>query len=368
MVKISQLGTPSFIVDLDIMEKNIVKMAVLCKKYGKQLCPMVKTHKCMEIALLQQHIGGAGGFLAGTLTEAEKMADVGIMNIMLAYPHACKENIRRIAALIKRTHLILCFDGEEAACLTEQILAEENLTVDYVIILDCGLHRLGIEPEKIVFLASALQSNSHLCFKGIASHPGHVYGVSDPAGIADVAAEEIRILEKAKENLMQAGFNVDIVASGCTPTTIYELQSHVVDIIRPGNYIFNDAIQIALGTASEKECSLSVLATIIAHPAEDRYIIDAGSKCLGLDKGAHNISLVKGFGIIKGHPELLMEALSEEVGKIQSIGSTTVKVGDILEIIPNHACVAANMTNYLMGCRHGEVERRLYIDARGGLQ
>jgi len=363
---VQQLETPNFIVDLDIMEKNIQNMAAVCRQYGKALCPMVKTHKCTEIVLLQQQ-SGATSFLAGTIKEAEKMADAGITDIMMAYPVAGAANIRRIMDLMRRIHVVICFDSVETALLMEEQLARENLTADCVIIIDCGLHRLGVNPSQAVVLAKGLQSCPHLHFVGITSHPGHVYGVSGQEGIAEVAHVELEILAEAKQELQRAGFPVELVATGCTPTAMYELQSSVVDIIRPGNYVFNDALQIALGVASIEQCALTVLATVTAHPAPDRYIIDAGTKCFGLDQGAHNISLVQGFGIVKGHPELLLESLSEEIGKIRVSGTTSIQVGDVLEVIPNHACVVANMTNYLTGCRNGVVERRLYIDARGGI-
>ena len=367
MVRMEALSTPNFIVDLDILEHNIKAMGDLVKQHGKQLCPMVKTHKCTEMALMQQNVGYATSFLAGTLKEAEKMADAGIQDIMMAYPTAGDANFERIKALIKKTHLVIPFDGIETAQLTEAALSQDDLTVDYVIIVDCGLHRLGIEAQRAGELATQIAALPHLKFLGITSHPGHVYGMSGQDAIAEAAHEEIHVLETAKKSLEQAGFAVKRVATGCTPTAIFELQSDVVDFIRPGNYVFNDTLQVALGVVPEERCSLTVLATVTAHPAADRFIIDAGTKCFGLDQGAHNISLVKGFGIVKNHPELELESLSEEVGKIKVHGATDLKVGDKLQVIPNHACVCCNMTSYVTGVRKGVVEKRFFIDARGGV-
>jgi D-serine deaminase-like pyridoxal phosphate-dependent protein len=164
----------------------------------------------------------------------------------------------------------------------------------------------------------------------------------------------------------RAGFRINIVATGSTPTAIYAAKDENITALRPGNYVFYDNIQMALGVVPESRCALTVLGTIVSHPREDTFIMDVGSKCLGLDKGAHGISLVKGYGLIKDHPELLITDLSEEVGKIKIIGNTKVKVGDKLQVIPNHACSTANMTDYLIGHRKGEIERAIYIDIRGG--
>lgn len=367
MKSIYELSTPNFIVDLDILEQNIKKMGQWTQDHGKQLCPMVKTHKCTEICLMQQQFGYATSFLAGTLKEAEKMADVGIETIMLAYPQAGDANMKRIISLVKKAHIYVCFDGVENARLMQQALEAAKVHVDYVAIVDCGLHRLGVQTDEVAALVSHIADTCpNLHFQGITSHPGHVYGIPDTKGIAEVARHEIDVLTEAKAQLHAQGFPVRVVATGCTPTALYELKSQVVDVIRPGNYVFNDALQVALGVATVDECSLTVLATVTAHPAADRFIIDAGTKCFGLDKGAHNITLVNGFGIIKDHPELTLESLSEEVGKIKVHGQTSLKVGDVLQIIPNHACVVANMTGHLVGYRHDVVEKDLHIDARGG--
>jgi D-serine deaminase-like pyridoxal phosphate-dependent protein len=309
---------------------------------------------------------GVDSFLTGTLDEAEKLAQSGHTELVLAYPVAAAENIARVIALSKQAHIVLSFDGVEAAAQFEVLLVAEEITLDYLIIIDSGLHRFGVQPEKVVELAQALRRFGHLQFKGIATHPGHVYSKSDMAGVAAVAKEEIGALEKAADLLGKAGFNVQIVAAGSTPTVPFAAENKIITTLRPGNYTFYDAIQVALGVASAEKCSLTVLATIIANPAKDLFIIDAGSKCFGLDKGAHGVSLVNGYGIVKGHPELTVEGLSEEVGKLRVSGNTSLHVGDKIEVIPNHACAAANMTSFLITHRRGIVEATLVVDARSG--
>lgn len=365
MTKINQLTTPSFLVDLDKMERNSNDTAELCKINKKMLCPMVKTHKSIEVASLQK-AHGAASFLVGTLDEAEKLVRHGFKEITLAYPVAAAENIERVIALAKKAHIIASFDGMDAAVQMQNLLVQERQSVDYLIIIDCGLHRFGVKPDKVVDLARELSRLSALTFKGISTHPGHVYGINNPSDIERVAKEETEALEMAKDLLAEAGFTVEIVATGSTPTLPFAVKNKTVTTVRPGNYIFYDAIQIALGIVPIERCALTVLATIIANPSENIFIMDAGSKCFGLDKGAHSASLVNGYGIVKEHPELIVEGLSEEVGKIRATNQTSLKVGDKIEVIPNHACAAVNMSSFLFGHRHGLVEKMVDIDARGG--
>lgn len=367
MTAVNQLTTPGFLVDLDKLEHNIRELADLCSANNKQLCPMIKTHKSAEIAALQAEFGAAS-FLAGTLDEAEELDRYGYKRIVLPYPVATDENIARVIRLSRSADITVSFDGAEAARKFESQLVNEGRLLEYLIIIDCGLHRFGVIPDEVLELARELSGFPHLSFKGIATHPGQVYGKTNMAEVEAVAREEIVALEQAKKLLSSAGYNVEIVATGSTPTIPFTVKNKTITTLRPGNYVFFDAIQVALGVVPAERCSLTVMASIIANPGKDIFIMDAGSKCFGLDKGAHSVALLKGYGIVKGHPELTVEALSEEVGKLRACGGTDLKVGDKIEIIPNHACAAANMTNFLIGCRDGLVERVLSVNARGGLR
>ena len=53
-MEIRELQTPAILVDLDVLENNIKKAQSLCDENGKQLWPMIKTHKSSEIAKMQQ--------------------------------------------------------------------------------------------------------------------------------------------------------------------------------------------------------------------------------------------------------------------------------------------------------------------------
>jgi len=360
-----EFSTPSFFVDLDILDKNIETMAELCEDNNKELWPMVKTHKSMQISQIQAK-KGAAGFLVGTVLEAEKLVEAGFKNIALAYPVVDEKNMSRIIELLKRADIILSFDGKKAAEKFDRLLAKTKIKAEYLIIIDSGLHRLGVKPEKAAELARKLKKYDNLILKGICTHPGQVYGAADMAEVKKAAAEEVEAVEDAVRNLEKNGFNVEMAATGSTPTAEFAVESEVITTLRPGNYVFYDNMQVAVGVVPMERCSLTVMASIISQPADDLFILNAGSKCLGLDKGAHGNTNIKGYGVVKGHPELLIIGLSEEVAKVKIEDKTELKVGDKIEIIPNHSCSAANMTDYLLGCREDEVEKIVYIDARGG--
>jgi D-serine deaminase-like pyridoxal phosphate-dependent protein len=78
-------------------------------------------------------------------------------------------------------------------------------------------------------------------------------------------------------------------------------------------------------------------------------VIDAGSKTLSLDMGAHGSGGLRGFGAICHHPHLEVTRLSEEHGIVETKDPRleVPPVGTILEIIPNHACPVVNLTSRL---------------------
>ncbi|MGL5426414.1 MAG: alanine racemase [Cetobacterium sp.] len=358
---IFELTTPSFLVNLDVLEDNITKYQKLGDENSVELYPMLKTHKSSLITKMQID-AGAKGVLVGTLDEAEMVVlKSGVQKVMLAYPVIGESNLNRVIELNKKCELYVAFDNEiQAKVLSEKL---ENNSIKFQIIINSGLNRFGVSPEKSATLYKTLQKYKNLEFKGISTHTGQVYAFSKDE-VGNICNKEVESMSLAKKLLTEAHADVQFVATGTTPTFENAIKSDIINISRPGNYVFFDAIQVALGAAEEKDCSLTVLATVISAPTDDMFIIDCGSKCLGLDQGAHGNSLTKGFGIVKGHPELTIVGLSEEVGKIKKEGSTTLQIGDKIEIIPNHSCSAANMTSYLIGHRDGLIETIIDVDIR----
>lgn len=362
-MKINDLQTPAILLDMDALEKNIKAYQEKASKYGKQIWPMVKTHKSLELAKMQAD-AGASGFLCGTLDECEALCAAGYKNIMYAYPVASVESIRRVIALSRRCNFIIRLDGIDSARIIEEAAAQADAVINYTIIVDCGLHRFGVTADRVLELAEAIKDFPHLKMKGISSHSGQVYAAASAKEVPGYAKEETEAISAAVKVLKEAGYNLDIVSSGSTPTFELTLGDENIQIYHPGNYVFNDCIQLSNGTCEEDECALSVLATVISHPSEHLFICDAGAKCLGLDQGAHGNTSIVGHGRVKGHPEAVVAGLSEEVGKLKVEGATSLKVGDKIEIIPNHSCSTANLTSQYVAVRKGEAERLISVDVR----
>jgi D-serine deaminase-like pyridoxal phosphate-dependent protein len=287
-----------------------------------------------------------------------------MQRLMYAYPVAGAVSCARAVQLARRCEFYVRIDTLEAAAQLNDAATQADVTVMYTVILDCGLHRFGLPAAEILPFAKQLQQFSHLEFAGISTHCGHVYAEPDAAKVPDYARQEREAIHRAVEDLRRAGFAVRLVTSGATPTFRDTVADEYINVYHPGNYVFNDRIQLANGTAAEAECALVVYATVISRPRPDLLICDAGAKCLGLDQGAHGNGSIRGFGAVVGHPELTVVGLSEEVGKLRADGPTDLQVGDIIRIIPNHACSAANLASYCVGVRGDEAERLIAVDLR----
>jgi D-serine deaminase-like pyridoxal phosphate-dependent protein len=118
---------------------------------------------------------------------------------------------------------------------------------------------------------------------------------------------------------------------------------------------------VALGTCTIEDCALTVLATVVSAPAAGRAVVDAGSKTLSSDPLRPRPG---GYGRILGRQSRI-ERLSEEHGVIAVAEGEAFRVGERIRILPNHACVVANLYDRLIGTSRDRVEAVLPVAARG---
>jgi D-serine deaminase-like pyridoxal phosphate-dependent protein len=215
-----------------------------------------------------------------------------------------------------------------------------------------------------VELYEAINGLPSLRFKGIFTHAGQVYGAGSLDEVREVSRHESKIMVETARALEQAGTSPEIVSVGSTPTMKVWQGHEGVNEIRPGNYIFHDAIQLSLGVATLEECALSIVATVICRPARERAVIDGGSKALSAEKGAHGKEMASDFGMVLGKKATLAR-LSEEHGIMSLDPDEHLEIGERVQIIPNHACAVVNLFDRAYGIRSGEVVEEFHIAARG---
>ncbi|MBM7619867.1 D-serine deaminase-like pyridoxal phosphate-dependent protein [Bacillus tianshenii] len=360
-----EVDTPSLLLDLQKLKTNINRVSGFAKDHGLKLRPHIKTHKSIKIAELQLE-SGAVGITTAKIEEAEVMASAGIKDILIAYPISSPEKIKRVIGLLNRgVDLKISVDSLEQIKLLQKGLESTPHSLEVWIKVNSGLNRCGVEPGKSALkLAQAVLFLSKLRVGGIFTHAGHAYGASTKEKIEEIALAEAKAVVESAEECEKAGIPIQVRSVGSTPT--YEISGKVEGIteVRPGNAVFYDAIQVGLGVASHDDCALTVLASVVGV-YEDRIVIDAGSKTLCLDKGAHGLDSVKGYGYILGHPGLIIERLSEEHGVVVFEEKPTLKLNDKVRIIPNHACTVVNQFDEYTLVDGERVVGNWKVDARG---
>jgi D-serine deaminase-like pyridoxal phosphate-dependent protein len=358
------VDTPALLIDLDIVDRNLERMQQKASNYGVALRPHIKTHKIPELALLQMRLG-AHGITAAKVSEAEVMAAAGITNIFVANQIVSKEKLNRLAAISKKVRISLGLDSVAAARQLSDVFAASGLTIEYLIEINSGLDRCGVAPGKeAVELFQNVDTLPSLRFKGIFTHAGQVYGADSLSEVKEVSRFESKIMAETAQAFTELGTSAPIVSVGSTPTMKVWEGHEAVNEIRPGNYIFHDAIQVSLGAATLEECALSILATVISRPTRERAVIDGGSKAFSSDKGAHGKEMASGFGLVLGKKATLVR-LSEEHGIMNLEPDEDLDIGDRVRIIPNHACAVVNLFDTAYGMKNNKVVKEFKIAARG---
>jgi len=359
--KLEHVETPALVVDLARLRANIAGMSTSVRDRGLALRPHVKTHKCLEIAAMQRE-AGAAGLTVATLSEAEVFAAAGFDDLFVAYPvvpsGAKGERLRR---LLDRVRLAVGVDSAAGAAVVAR--AAQGRPARVVLEIDSGQHRTGVAPPDAVSLAEACAA-LRLDVEGVFTHGGHSYAGPDAPRAA--AIDEGAALTDARTRLVAAGFRVDVVSAGSTPTTGGERPTAVTEE-RPGSYVFHDRQQLGLGACREEQVALTVAATVVSTH-RGRFVVDAGSKALASDRP----SWLDGHGTVvdargssgPGSTGGTVVSVSEHHGIVE--GSTLPPaVGDVVRIVPNHVCTVVNLFEEYVVTEAGRVVDRWPVAARG---
>jgi D-serine deaminase-like pyridoxal phosphate-dependent protein len=350
------IETPTVLVDVDRLDRNITAWATAAAERSVALRPHTKTSKCVEV-VRRQVAAGVVGLTIATLGEAEALADAGFDNLFQAYPlwAGHHDRARRLRALHERVELLVGVESVESAAALGAAVRGAREPLGVVIELDPGLHRTGVDPEAVLDIARAAE-RSGLRVRGAFTFGGHGYACDATEPAAD---DEVRTLARAAELLSGGGFDTEVLSAGSTPTALGAARGPVTDI-RPGTYVFHDAQQVALGVATIDEVALVVAATVVASHGDGRFVLDAGSKSLASDRPAY----VPGYGLLPAYPDAEIRSLSEHHAVAWTTGPRP-RIGDVVAVIPNHSCVVVNLADDLTAVRNGEVVDIWPLASRG---
>ncbi len=334
---LQDLETPALLLHLDVVQRNVKRMAERARRLGVTLRPHAKTHKCVELGVLQLEQGGQGLTVATTV-EAEVFARAGVRDLTWAFPidpgHIAHP--RRILADTGVTVRVVVDDLDAARALAGSGL-HAWLKVD------CGYHRAGVDPTA----PYALQ---------VARELGRERGM-----------DERRVMVGFAERLRAEGIPVRGISVGSTPAMAAAERLDGVTEARPGNYVFYDRTMVLIGCCAPEDVGVTVLASVVSHqPGASHFIVDAGALELSKDVGPTHLDLPPAMGLIRDHAELTVATLSQEHGLIRAESPAAIegrfKVGEKLEIVPNHSCLTVAHFDYYHVVQDGRVVERWKIE------
>ncbi|QFI70279.1 D-TA family PLP-dependent enzyme [Sinorhizobium alkalisoli] len=345
------IETPAVLVDLDVARRNIRAFQAYADRHGIRVRPHIKTHKLPQMAELQLD-AGAVGITCQKVSEAEAMVDGSprIQDVLITYNILGAEKLARLESLNARVTLSVVGDNQTVLDALSAHFARTEKPLTVLVECNTGADRCGVAtPAEAAHLARRIADAPGLRFGGLMTYP--------PAG---AAAQVQSFMSEAKRLIEADGLVVASITSGGTPGMMRAAEAPVATEYRPGTYIYNDRSLVARGVATWEDCALTVLATVVSVPAQDRAIIDAGSKVLTSD-----LLGLTGYGHVLGRDDICIDQLSEEHGRLVSDGAIGLEVGEQVRIVPNHACVVTNMVDTIHVLKGGAPKTKWTVVARG---
>lgn len=368
-MKITELDTPALLIDREIMMDNIRFMQSYADKYNVKLRPHTKTHKMPKLAKLQLE-AGAKGIAVAKVGEAEVMAANGLKDIFIANEIVGEAKLERIKELSKSIDISFGIDSIPQAEMVERAFAGAAKKAQVLIEIEVGEERSGIiEEADFKALVNYIKGCRNIHLKGIFSHDGHSYTAES---LEDCKK---RYIESQKRTLSftklaeELGCPPETVSIGSTPSLMHDFGVMPgITELRPGTYILMDASQgNAIG--SYERCAATVLTTVISRPTEERVITDVGAKGITAQARSRGICATKGLGLIKGYDNVyIFDVYDEHAIIYDKKFREQVRVGDKVQIIPNHICPVCNLHDKAYLTSSGEVVEELPVECRGKLQ
>jgi D-serine deaminase-like pyridoxal phosphate-dependent protein len=367
----TELRTPAVLIDRQRAMRNIARVQDLANAAGVNLRPHAKTHKSPVVARWQLE-RGAVGICCAKPGEAEVFADAGIRDIRLPYP-VSPSNAARVLALMEHAKVSIIIDHAAVARAWSDAMRQAGRALDVLIKVDVGFHRCGIDPASgAMEFVKTIAELPGLTLRGLLSHAGHGYHAESEVDLERIAADEVSTLLRIKAEAERAGVAIEEISVGATPTLRFSARQKGITELRPGNYVYFDRTQVALGAATLDECALTVLATVVSKH-RGRIVLDCGSKTLTNDQ-ARGISKAPGFGAVledaasegrRVDDSLTIERLSEEHATVGVAGSTHLEPGDRVQVLPNHSCVVSNMVDAVHIVEGNRLIETIPVAARG---
>ncbi|GGB81544.1 alanine racemase [Marinobacterium zhoushanense] len=360
----ADIQTPCLILDLDALERNIKKMGDYAKAHGMRHRVHGKMHKSVDVAKLQEELGGAIGVCCQKVSEAEVFARGGIKDILVSNQVRDPLKLDRLAQLPKLgARTIVCVDDIDNVAELSAAAQKHGTELECFVEIDCGAGRCGVTTtEAVVQIAQAIDAAANLKFTGIQAYQGAMQHLDTYEARKEKLDIAIAQVKAAVDGLKEVGLEPELVSGGGTGSYYFESNSGVYNELQCGSYAFMDADYGRILDRDGKridqgewENALFILTSVMSHAKTDKAICDAGLKAQSVDSG---------LPFVFGRDDVEYIKCSDEHGVI-SDPNGALKVNDKLRLVPGHCDPTCNVHDYYVGVRNGKVETLWPVSARG---
>jgi D-serine deaminase-like pyridoxal phosphate-dependent protein len=269
------LDTPALIVDLDVIEGNIARIAKLCRDNGVNWRPHVKGNKTVEI-VRKELAAGAIGITCAKVGEAEVMAAAGVRSILIANEIVGAPKIARLVALQAVAEVMVGIDSVANCAPIAAAADRAGVTVPVVIEVNVGMNRAGVAPgAPVVTLADAVAGMKGVRLVGLMTWESQATAIADPAEKSRVVREAVAQFTASADACRQAGHRIDIVSCGGSGTLPHCAMQPGITEIEAGGAIFSDMLYRERFHLDFPP-ALHLLASVTSRPTPTRIILDAG--------------------------------------------------------------------------------------------
>lgn len=349
MTPLATLQTPALLLDVQRVERNAARMRAAVTDRGVLLRTHVKTSKSIDVARLVID-PERPAITVSTLREAEIFFDHGMHDIFYAVGITPNKLDRAFDLRARGAALILVVDTVDAAHAVASAARRHGDAVPVTIEIDSDGHRAGVRPDQkdvLLAIAAALAEGARVA--GVMTHAGGSYNARSDDELRQYARLEREGAITAANHLRQAGYDIDTVSIGSTPTALFAEHFKGITEVRAGVFTFFDLVMAGIGVCGIDEIAISVLSSVIAvQPDKGQIVIDAGWMALSRDRGTAAQPVDQGYGLVCDAygvpiPDLIVAAANQEHGLVRVRDGSPcplpdLKIGDLIRILPNHAC------------------------------
>jgi len=341
---------PTLLLSEAICRSNIKRIADKAKKSGVAFRPHFKTHQSHEIARWYRP-EGVTACTVSSVKMATYFAEDGWNDITIAFPLNIREigEINRLGKIC--TLNLLAVSAEGIMELSKKLTSPIQIFIE----IDPGYNRTGLKPgdhngiDKII---AAIALNHLLIFKGFLSHAGHSYKAHTNSEIMKIHDDSIALMKVLGDHYRSL-FPDLVLSVGDTPTCSIADNFSGINEIRPGNLVFYDLQQSSIGSCKKDQIAIAMACPVVAfnedrnevfvhgggvHFAKDFLIRVDGEISFG------EVIKLKDNGWELNSTSMFVKSLSQEHGVISASADDIkkLKIGDVMGIIPVHACLTAD--------------------------